>query len=106
MTDDGVKFIEEVGDSVGPILAVFVLAALLALVLTPVVRRVVLRFRIVDRPNARRVNTRPIPRAGGLAIGAAFLIVAGGFVYLNGKAGWVPTPLTLETGDFLALFVG
>ncbi|MEA2613563.1 MAG: UDP-GlcNAc:undecaprenyl-phosphate/decaprenyl-phosphate GlcNAc-phosphate transferase [Chloroflexota bacterium] len=106
MTDDGVKFIEEVGDSVGPILAVFVLAALLALLLTPVVRRVVLRYRIVDRPNARRVNTRPIPRAGGLAIGAAFLIVAGAFVYLNGKAGWVPTPLTLETSDFLALFLG
>ena len=106
MTDDGVKFIEEVGDSVGPILAVFVLAALLALVLTPVVRRVVLRFRIVDRPNARRVNTRPIPRAGGLAIGAAFLTVAGGFVYLNGQAGWIPTPLTLQTSDFLALFLG
>jgi UDP-GlcNAc:undecaprenyl-phosphate GlcNAc-1-phosphate transferase len=106
VTDNGVKFIEEVGDSVGPILAVFVLAALLALILTPVVRRVVLRYRIVDRPNARRVNTRPIPRAGGLAIGAAFLIVAGGFVYLNGQVGWVPTPLTLETSDFLALFLG
>jgi len=101
-----VKFIEEVGNSVGPILVVFALAAVLATLLTPVVRRVVLRYRIVDRPNSRRVNTRPIPRAGGLAIGAAFLIVAGGFVYLNGKAGWVPTPLTLETGDFLALFVG
>ena len=106
MTDDGVKFIEEVGDSVGPILAVFVLAALLALILTPVVRRVVLRYRIVDRPNARRVNKRPIPRAGGFAIAAAFLIVAGGFVLLNERGGWVPVPLTLEPGDFLALFLG
>ena len=53
-----------------------------------------LRHRIVDRPNARRVNTRPIPRAGGLAIAAAFLIVAGGFVLLNERADWVPTPLT------------
>jgi UDP-GlcNAc:undecaprenyl-phosphate GlcNAc-1-phosphate transferase len=101
-----VKFIEEAGDSVGPILAVFVLAALLAITLTPVVRRVVLRHRIVDRPNARRVNTRPIPRAGGLAIAAAFLIVAGGFVLLNERGGWVPVPLTLEPGDFLALFLG
>jgi UDP-GlcNAc:undecaprenyl-phosphate GlcNAc-1-phosphate transferase len=99
-------FIEEVGDSVGPILAVFVLAALLALTLTPIVRRVVLRYRIVDRPNARRVNTQPIPRAGGLAIAAAFLIVAGGFVLLNERGGWVPTPLTLAPGDFLALFLG
>ena len=76
-------FIEEVGASVGPIVAVFVAAALLAVVLTPIVRRIVLRYRIVDRPNARRVNTRPIPRAGGLAIAASFLVVAGGFVLLN-----------------------
>ena len=98
--------IEEVGASVGPIVAVFVAAALLAFILTPLVRRVVLRYRIVDRPNARRVNTRPIPRAGGLAIAAAFLVVAAVFLVLNGSAGWVPTPLTLHPGDFLALFLG
>ncbi len=106
MTEARVTFIEEVGSSVGPILAVFVLAALLAFILTPLVRRVVLRYRIVDRPNARRVNTRPIPRAGGLAIAAAFIVVAGGFVLLNERAGWLPVPLTLEPGDFLALFLG
>jgi UDP-GlcNAc:undecaprenyl-phosphate GlcNAc-1-phosphate transferase len=101
-----VTFIEEVGASVGPIVVVFVLAALLAAILTPLVRRVVLRYRVVDRPNARRVNTRPIPRAGGLAIAAAYLVVASGFVLLNERAGWVPIPLTLEPGDFLALFLG
>jgi UDP-GlcNAc:undecaprenyl-phosphate/decaprenyl-phosphate GlcNAc-1-phosphate transferase len=101
-----VTFIEEVGSSIGPILAVFAAAALLAAILTPLIRRVVLRHRIVDRPNSRRVNTRPIPRAGGLAIAAAFLIVAGGFVLLNERAGWVPTPLNLGSGDLLALFLG
>jgi UDP-GlcNAc:undecaprenyl-phosphate GlcNAc-1-phosphate transferase len=101
-----VTFIEGVGTSIGPIVAVFVAAGLLATILTPFVRRVVLRYRIVDRPNARRVNTRPIPRAGGLAIAAAFLIVAGGFVLLNERTDWVPTPLTLTQGDFLALFLG
>ena len=99
-------FIEGVGTSIGPIVAVFAAAGLLAAILTPLVRRVVLRYRIVDRPNARRVNTRPIPRAGGLAIAAAFLIVAGAFVLLNERADWVPTPLTLSPGDFLALFLG
>ncbi|HUP54109.1 MAG TPA: MraY family glycosyltransferase [Methylomirabilota bacterium] len=99
-------FIEEVGSSVGPILAVFVLAGLFAAVLTPMIRRVVLRYRIVDRPNARRVNTRPIPRAGGLAIAAAFLLVAGGFVLVNERVHWVPTPLNLEPANFLALFLG
>jgi UDP-GlcNAc:undecaprenyl-phosphate GlcNAc-1-phosphate transferase len=101
-----VTFIEGVGTSIGPIVAVFAAAGLLAALLTPLVRRVVLRHRIVDRPNARRVNTRPIPRAGGLAIAAAFVIVAGGFILLNQRAGWVPTPLNLQSGDFLALFLG
>ncbi len=99
-------FIEEVGRSVAPIVVVFVLSALLALVFTPIVRRTALRLRMVDRPNARRVNTRPIPRGGGMAIAAAFLLVAAPFVLLNEAQDWVPTPLNIETGDLVALFVG
>ena len=41
---------------------------LLALVLTPIVRWIVLRYEIVDQPEARRVNTVPVPRGGGLAV--------------------------------------
>ncbi len=99
-------FIEGVETSVGPIVTVFVLCALLALTLTPLIRRIVIRHRIVDRPNPRRVNTRPIPRAGGLAIAASFLIVAAPFVLLNERGGWVPTPLNLQPQDFIALFAG
>ena len=66
-----------------------------------------LRYRIVDRPNARRVNTRPIPRAGGLAIAASFLLVAGGFVAPQRA---LPTGCRRrspsEPADFLALFLG
>jgi UDP-GlcNAc:undecaprenyl-phosphate/decaprenyl-phosphate GlcNAc-1-phosphate transferase len=101
-----VTFIEEVGRSVAPIVMVFLLSALLALVFTPIVRRTALRLRMVDRPNARRVNTRPIPRGGGMAIAAAFLLVAAPFVLLNQASDWVPTPLNIETGDLVALFVG
>lgn len=99
-------FIEGVETSVVPIIVVFLAATLLSLVITPLVRRVVLRFDVVDRPEARRVNTAPVPRAGGLAIAAAFLLVASGFIALNETAGWVPTPLTLATGDLIALLVG
>ena len=70
-------------------------AALLALVLTPVVRWVVLRYEIVDRPEARRVNTIPVPRAGGLAVSAAFLLVAGVFLALNDDTDIVPVPIFL-----------
>src|SRR5205809_2241343 len=41
----------------------------LCLLLTPFVRRVALRFGLVDRPDGRRkVHPRPIPVAGGVAV--------------------------------------
>ncbi|MEO6206328.1 MAG: MraY family glycosyltransferase [Candidatus Limnocylindrales bacterium] len=99
-------FIEGADRSLGPIIAVFLVAGLLALVVTPVVRRIVLRFDIVDRPNARRINTAPVPRGGGMAIAAAFLVVGAGFVILNERAGWVPEVLTIAAADMIALFLG
>ncbi|MCU0484366.1 MAG: undecaprenyl/decaprenyl-phosphate alpha-N-acetylglucosaminyl 1-phosphate transferase [Chloroflexi bacterium] len=59
------------------LVAVFAAAALLSLVLTPVVRRLARRFDLVDQPGARRVHSSPIPRGGGLAVAAAFIAVAG-----------------------------
>ena len=99
-------WIANVGAYVGPIAITFAAAALIAIVLTPVVRRVMLRYEIVDRPNSRRVNTIPVPRGGGLAISAAFLLVAGVFLFLNQGTGLVPVPFALEGSDFAALLVG
>ena len=72
-----------IGTAIGPIIAVFVTAALISFVLTPQFRRMLLRHRIVDRPGARRVNRKPVPRSGGLAVAAAFLAVTGGFLLVN-----------------------
>ena len=99
-------FIEDAGQAVGPIIAVFLLGALVSLAVTPVIRRVMLRHRIVDRPEARRVNTRPVARAGGLAVAAGFLLVGAGFVVLNERVGWVPEVLTIADTDMIALFLG
>ena len=99
-------FIEGVQQYVVPILVVFVLAGLVALALTPLVRRVVVSRGIVDRPSSRRVNTRPIPRGGGVAIAAAYLMVAAPFIVLNEQLHWVPTALKLQPSDFIALFAG
>lgn len=100
------RFIEGVEESFGPIVVVFLAAAAIAFLLTPLVRRLVLRHGVVDRPDARRVNVTDVPRSGGLAVAAAFLGVAALFVYLNESAGWVPVPLTLSSPDLIALFVG
>jgi UDP-GlcNAc:undecaprenyl-phosphate GlcNAc-1-phosphate transferase len=52
------------------------------------------------------VNTRPVPRAGGLAVAAAFLVVASGFVVLDAAIEAIPAPVFLEPEHLLALLVG
>ena len=86
--------------SAGPVIPViigaFLLAALVALVATPLVRRFVRDRRILDHPDDRRVNESPIPRGGGVAVAIAFLVVGGGLVLLErvvpGMPGPSPTP--------------
>ena len=51
------------GDIAPILVAAFVAAALISLVLTPLVRRAALRVGTIDHPDHRRVNTSPIPRA-------------------------------------------
>ncbi|WP_307976865.1 MraY family glycosyltransferase [uncultured Streptococcus sp.] len=55
---------------------VFVLigAFLLSIVLTPIVRFMAFRVGAVDKPNARRINKKPMPSSGGIAIFLSFLI--------------------------------
>jgi UDP-GlcNAc:undecaprenyl-phosphate GlcNAc-1-phosphate transferase len=101
-----VTLIQGIGSAIGPILAVFLGAAALTYVLTPRVRRIVLRYRIVDRPDARRVNVKPIPRSGGLAVAVAFLAVAGLFLVVNDQADLVPVPFSLRPLDVVALLLG
>ena len=52
------------------------ISALTAYALTPRVRRFAWAVGAVDYPGARRVNTRAVPRMGGLAIVAGFLLAA------------------------------
>jgi UDP-GlcNAc:undecaprenyl-phosphate GlcNAc-1-phosphate transferase len=100
------SFIPTAGSVIAPILAVFLLAALIALTLTPIVRTVVLRHEIVDRPEARRVNKIPVPRGGGLAVSAAFLLVASLFLIVNQVAGLVLVPASLGQSELAALLLG
>jgi UDP-GlcNAc:undecaprenyl-phosphate GlcNAc-1-phosphate transferase len=95
------------GSQALPIIAVvFVAATLLALVLTPLARRLALRFELVDRPDPRRVNPVPIPRGGGLAAAAAFVIVSLGIVGASGGVLPVGRIGPLTTSELVALIGG
>ncbi|WP_426333584.1 glycosyltransferase family 4 protein [Paenibacillus silvae] len=58
--------------------AIFIIGFLvsmgLALALTPLVKKFAVRIGAMDKPNARKVHTRIMPRLGGLGIYLAFII--------------------------------
>ena len=100
------RFPPSVGEAIPLLLVGFVLAAVLAALLTPAVRRLALRHGVVDRPNARRVNVRPVPRGGGVAVVLAFLAVATILVIVNDQLDFVRTPAALDAGQLIALLAG
>lgn len=83
----------------------FVVAGLASLLLTPLVRDAAIRRDFVDRPGGRRINTTAIPRAGGLAVAAAFLLT-GAVGTALAAAGLIPVPVILEPGEVVALLAG
>ncbi len=89
-----------------PAAAAFLAAALLALVLTPRVRRLAHLVDVVDHPDERRVHTRPIPRGGGVAVATAFIVVVASLFVVNAAVGiWSP-PKDLEGREIGALLLG
>ncbi|MEI6845729.1 MAG: MraY family glycosyltransferase, partial [Candidatus Firestonebacteria bacterium] len=59
-----------------PGIHIFLLAFLLAVVLTPLAIKAAFKFKILDRPNKRKMHLKPVPRLGGAAVFTAFLISA------------------------------
>jgi UDP-GlcNAc:undecaprenyl-phosphate GlcNAc-1-phosphate transferase len=56
-----------------PLLIAGVVAFVLCLILTPLVRDVFLRIGLVDTPDgARKVHPRPVPRAGGISVAISY----------------------------------
>jgi UDP-GlcNAc:undecaprenyl-phosphate GlcNAc-1-phosphate transferase len=58
-------------------LIVFLVAAGTTSVLTPLVRRLAVRFGAIDAPSERKLHTIPTPTMGGLAMWGGFLVAIG-----------------------------
>ena len=77
-------------------------AFLLAVVVTPVVRRLAFRLDIVDHPNVRKIHSRPMPLMGGIAIYLAFIIT----LALLGNREYVRQTIGILVGATLCSFLG
>lgn len=67
--------------------AIFCCSFVLAVSLTPLVRRLALRWGVVDQPGNRKIHTKPMPCMGGVAIFLAWLLPLA-LLWLFGDAQW------------------
>ena len=89
--------------TIGAILALVAVSALTSLCVTPLVRRLALALRIIDRPGPRKIHRGLMPRAGGLAVSVAWLAGIGMAVGMRGP--WPLSPHLLQVVGIGALVV-
>jgi UDP-GlcNAc:undecaprenyl-phosphate GlcNAc-1-phosphate transferase len=67
--------------------AAALVAALTAGIGTLAMRTIARKFNIADHPSERRINTKPVPRAGGLAVAGAFALIGTLLVIFSAQLG-------------------
>ncbi len=81
---------------------IFVVALLAAIAGTPVMRRLAVRVGAMDQPSARKIHASPIPRLGGVAIYAAFILA----LLLLGDRSYIPQVVGIFAGATMVSFLG
>ena len=75
----------EIANKVAPYFGMFFSAFIFSLALTPIVCKVNRALGMVDVPGGRRINKKPIPRGGGVAVIISFILPVLLFVFLSSK---------------------
>lgn len=92
------------------LLFTFLISLTASLLLTPLVARLGLRLGYVDKPSARKVHKKPIPRIGGIAIFLAFYTPFLGLFFhqtnILGQLVSKPELLWLLAGSTLVFLMG
>ena len=86
---------------------VFVVAFAVTFVTVPAAKRIAVLVGAIDYPSNRRINTKPIPRCGGIAL--YFGLVAAAFaVFLGARFfGWeIDNLYELENVNYIMLYIG
>lgn len=75
-----------------PFACLFLTALIGVLILTPLARLIAIHLGAIDFPSKRRINVRPVPRMGGIAIFAALILASA--VQFVGTT-WLAWPVVL-----------
>lgn len=81
-----------------PYASLFLVAFLASYVMTPVARRVAWKLDAIDYPDPRRINRKPIPRMGGIAVFAGLMVAYFTQSFGHDFLGW---PSLLESSPHL-----
>ena len=88
--------------SLTPILLIAISALLLAVSVTPLMRRLALQTGTVDKPGERKIHANPVPLLGGAAIYAAFIAV----LLFFGDRSYINQVVGIFVGATLMSFMG
>jgi UDP-GlcNAc:undecaprenyl-phosphate GlcNAc-1-phosphate transferase len=101
-----VTFTASAAQTVPYLVGALLVAAAMSFLLTPLVRRVAVRFDAVDLPGHRRVNTSPIPRGGGVAVATSFIVVSLGLLWVNAISPFMSIPPSIDGRELVGLLLG
>ena len=79
---------------------ILVVTFLSSVLLVPVAKRIALHINALDMPNERKVHKKAMPRLGGLAIYASFLV---GYIFYGSNT---PQMLSILIGGFIIVVMG
>lgn len=82
------------------IVYILIVTFVTSFVLVPITKRLARHIGAMDIPNERKIHSKPMPRLGGLAIYAAFLL---GYMIYGSNT---PQMLSVLIGSFLILMMG
>jgi UDP-GlcNAc:undecaprenyl-phosphate GlcNAc-1-phosphate transferase len=101
-----VTFTASAGDTVPFLFVALAAAAVVSFLLTPLVRRIAIRYGAIDQPDERRVNKRPVPRGGGVAVAIAFISITLAMLALNAVVEFVVIPPNVQLTELVGLLLG
>ncbi|MCH8258596.1 MAG: undecaprenyl/decaprenyl-phosphate alpha-N-acetylglucosaminyl 1-phosphate transferase [Planctomycetes bacterium] len=107
--DESQSFAAPAMDLLNSYVLIFIVAFMVTLLITPLVRRFAIAAGAIDRPDrARKTHPYPIAKFGGVAVFLGLIVAIGtSYVYMDGvAANYRPLPIAIVLGMVAIMFTG
>ncbi|MFC1590819.1 glycosyltransferase family 4 protein [Candidatus Omnitrophota bacterium] len=87
-------------------ISIFLISLFISFLLTPVMRRLSIKNNWTDKPNQRKINKKPVPLLGGIAIFTAFAVSVSLLMFRGSFSGSLSKMIGFLGGSFIIILVG